>query len=76
MEEGMTVFIDDWPLSPVDYLGLEYHDLDFTPCNLIRHYDPTISCASNQTIFAQSRIGAETNLVDAWLDLTAKLRIR
>ena len=61
---------------PFDYIGLEYNGLDITPCDLIRHYDPTVSCTSDQTIFAQSKVGGESNLVDAWPDLTAKLRIR
>ena len=77
MEEGQTVYIGGWPISGMDYIGLEYQGLDLTPCDLIRHYDSTISCSSDQVIFAQSRRpGQPTNLVDAWPDLTAKLRVR
>ncbi|MBN2112456.1 hypothetical protein JW707_05150 [Candidatus Woesearchaeota archaeon] len=77
MEEGQTVYIGGWPVSGMDYVGLEYQGMDFTPCDLIRHYDSTISCSADQTIFAQSRRpGQPSNLVDAWPDLTAKLRVR
>lgn len=76
LEEEQTIYINGWPMSNVDYLGLEYHGLDMTPCSLIRHYDQTISCTADQTIFAQSRRPGQRNLVDAWPDLTAKLRVR
>ncbi len=66
----------DMPVRDVDYLGLEYNNLGISPCDLIRNYDPSISCTAEQTIFAQSRVGEQLNLVDAWPDLTAKLRIR
>ena len=59
-----------------DYLGLEYQGLSVEPCDLIRHYDSSVSCSADQTIFAQSRVEGQQNLVDAWPDLTSKLRIR
>ena len=75
LEEDQTVYFDQFAVDNVDYLGLEYRGLGINACDLIRHYDPTISCTSDQTIFAQSRVGVQNNLVDAWPDLTAKLRI-
>jgi hypothetical protein len=75
LEEDQTIYDEDWPITDVDYLGLEYQNLGVTPCDLIRNYDRTVSCTSDQSVFAQSRVGAQSNLVDAWPDLTAKLRI-
>jgi hypothetical protein len=75
LEEGKTVYVDDFPIGDIDYFGFEYEGLGVSPCDLIRHYDRTISCAANQTIFAQARAAGESNLLDAWPDLTAKLRL-
>lgn len=76
LEQGRTIYVDGWPMNNVDYLGLEYEGIGVNACNLIRNYDPSISCASDQKIFAQSRRPGQRNLVDAWPDLTAKLRVR
>ena len=75
LEQDQTVYVGDWPIPNTDYLGLEYEGLGIDACSLIRNYDRTISCTSDQKVFAQFKREGQNNLVNAWPDLTSKLRV-
>ncbi len=64
-----------------DFVGVSYQGPSFDVCKFIEARDPGAVCQQNPTdagaevIIAQQRIaGQQSPLVDAWRDLTAKLR--
>jgi hypothetical protein len=61
-----------------DYVGVKYDSFSFDVCELVTMYDETASCFKQDSVYyiASQRIGSETSLLmNAWKDLTAKLRI-
>lgn len=61
-----------------DYVGVKYDGLGFDVCGLVTTYDETASCFKQDSTYyiASQRIGSEISpVMDAWKDLTAKLRI-
>ncbi len=83
LEEDKTVDIGASRYDNVDYLGVEYKGITISPCELIRHYEEVVAgltevraCDGTTVVFPDFRTGGQAALVDAWPDLTAKLRLR
>jgi hypothetical protein len=83
LEEDKTVYIGASRYDNVDYLGVEYKGITISPCDLIRHYEQEVAdlkesraCDGTTVVFPDFRTGEDAALVDAWPDLTAKLRLR
>ena len=60
-----------------DYIGVSYDGVAFDVCGTVQNYDFLAVCAKEGTEFAIVREklpGQTTNLLNAWQDITSKLR--